>query len=226
MAKALIVYGGWDGHDPVPCKDRYAAWLRSRGWDVTTSDTMDIYLDKPFMEGLDVVIPIWTMGEIKGEQSAALQAAVRGGVGLAGWHGGMCDAFRQDTGYQFMTGGQWVAHPGGVIDYRVFIGRTDDPIVAGLDDFDMRSEQYYMHVDPGNEVLATTIFKGDREGVEWIRGTVMPVVWKRRWGRGRVFFSSLGHVNADFDVPEAFEIVKRGIQWAARQPIVPEYPVR
>ena len=223
MSKALIVYGGWDGHDPVPCMERYSKWLRERGWDVTTSDTMDIYLDGEFMRSLDVVIPIWTMGEIKGEQSAALQNAVRGGVGLAGWHGGMCDAFRQDTGYQFMTGGQWVAHPGGPIDYRVIIGRNDDPIIDGLKDFDMHSEQYYMHVDPGNEVLATTIFKGDQEGIDWIRGTVMPVVWKRRWGKGRVFYTSLGHVNVDFDVPEAFEIVKRGIQWAARREIVPEY---
>lgn len=220
--RALIVFGGWNGHEPVQCKDRFQAWMAGKGWEVTTSDTLDAYLNKDLMANLDVILPLWTMGTITGDQSKALREAVAGGVGLAGWHGGMCDAFRNDTGYQFMTGGQWVAHPGGVVPYRVNI-TARDPIVDGLKDFDMLSEQYYMHVDPGNEVLATTTFPGTHEGVHWIKGTVMPVIWKRMWGNGRVFYTSLGHVNKDFDVPEAFEIVKRGIEWAARRPIIPEY---
>jgi type 1 glutamine amidotransferase len=113
-----------------------------------------------------------------------------------------------------MTGGQWVAHPGNIIDYRVNITDRNDPVMAGLDDFNMHSEQYYMHVDPSNQVLATTTFNGER--CAWIDGVVMPVVWKRRWGAGRVFYSSLGHVAADFNVPEACEITRRGFLWAAR----------
>ena len=136
------------------------------------------------------------------------------GVGFGGWHGGMGDSFRNHPDYQFIVGGQWVAHPGGVIDYRVNITNHADPITAGLEDFDMHSEQYYMHVDPSNEVLATTTFDG--EILPWIKGTVMPVAWKRQWGAGKVFYSSLGHVAKDFDVPEAREIVRRGLLWAAR----------
>jgi hypothetical protein len=126
----------------------------------------------------------------------------------------MCDSFRQNTEYQWMTGGQWVAHPGGVIDYEVSIVKPEDPIVEGLSDFAMHSEQYYMHVDPGNEVVATTTFTG--EHATWVEGTVMPVAWKRMWGQGRVFYCSLGHVAADFNVHEAREIVRRGMHWAAR----------
>ena len=126
----------------------------------------------------------------------------------------MADSFRNSTEYQFMVGGQWVAHPGNIIDYEVHIAKPDDPITAGLHDFHMHSEQYYMHVDPLNEVLATTTFSG--EYAPWIAGCVMPVVWKKRWGQGRVFYSSLGHVRRDFDVPEALEIMKRGILWASR----------
>jgi hypothetical protein len=126
----------------------------------------------------------------------------------------MGDSFRNNTEYQFMVGGQWVAHPGGVIDYRVNIINHTDPITKGLPDFDMHSEQYYMHTDPSNEVLATTTFTGAH--CAWIGGAVMPVVWKRRWGAGRVFYTSLGHVAADFRVPEAAEIVRRGMLWAAR----------
>jgi len=215
---ALMVWGGWDGHEPKQCVELFAPWLREQGFDVTVSDTLDAYLDEKLMGSLSLIVPVWTSGEIKPEQERALLGAVRnGGVGLAGWHGGMCDSFRNNTEYQFMTGGQWVAHPGGVIDYEVNIVNHDDPITRGLHDFKMRSEQYYMHVDPSNEVLATTTFSGEHEGADWIKGTVMPVVWKRRYGKGRVFFSSLGHVAKDFDVPEARTLVERGMLWAAKK---------
>lgn len=138
----------------------------------------------------------------------------RGGVGLGGYHGGMADAFRGAPRYQFMCGGQWVAHPGNIIDYRVRVARPDDPVMAGIEDFDYRSEQYYMHVDPAIEVLATTTFSGAHAA--WIDGVVMPVVWKTRYGRGRVFYSSLGHVAAEFAVPEMRTILQRGLLWATR----------
>lgn len=212
--RALIVWGGWNGHEPESCMKIFAPIFEQDGFEVTVSNSMDSYTDEDLMASLDVVIPIWTMGTIENEQAAGLLKAIESGVGMAGWHGGMADSFRNNTQYQFMVGGQWVAHPDGVIDYRVKIAKHDDPIVQGLDDFDMHSEQYYMHVDPGNEVLVTTTFVG-RQSAPWVNGTVMPVVWKRVWGKGRVFYSSLGHVAADFDVPEAKEIQRRGTLWAA-----------
>lgn len=213
MKRALIVWGGWDGHEPKQCAEIFAPLLQSQGYEVIVSDTLDTYTDKELMQSLNLIVPIWTMGTISPEQEAGLLQAVMSGVGIAGWHGGMGDSFRNNTEYQFMVGGQWVAHPGGVIEYEVNIVKPDDPIVAGLRDFKMHSEQYYMHVDPSNEVLATTTFSG--EYCEWIAGTVMPVVWKRRYGTGRVFYSSLGHVARDFEVPEALEIMKRGMLWAS-----------
>jgi uncharacterized protein len=213
--KALMVWGGWDGHEPKQCVDVFAPILEEEGFEVTISDTMDPYLDEEMMKGLSLVVPCWTMGSIEGDQQNGLLEAVKSGVGIAGWHGGMGDAFRNNTEYQFMVGGQWVAHPDGIIDYTVNIVDHDDPITAGLGDFQMHSEQYYLHVDPNNEVLVTTTLEG-RESAPWINGTVMPVVWKRMWGEGKVFYSSLGHVAKDFDVPEAKEIQRRGMLWAAR----------
>jgi type 1 glutamine amidotransferase len=174
---------------------------------------LDAYLDSAKMQALNLIVPVWTMGTITREQEAGLLQAVKNGVGIAGWHGGMGDSFRNNTEYQFMVGGQWVAHPGGVIDYDVNILDHHDPITAGLPDFHMHSEQYYMHVDPSNEVLATTTFGG--EYAPWIKGTVMPVAWKRLWGAGRVFYTSLGHVAKDFSVTEARTIVERGMLWAS-----------
>ena len=214
MKSALIVWGGWPGHQPQECAELFAPVLREAGYEVALSDTLDAFLDPAALAALDLIVPIWTQGTISKEQERGLLDAVRGGVGLAGWHGGMGDAFRNNVAYQFMVGGQWVAHPGNIIDYRVTITDHDDPITAGLADFAMHSEQYYLHVDPSNEVLATTTF-GDQY-LPWIAGTVMPVVWKRRWGAGRVFYCSLGHHASDFDVPEAREIVRRGMLWASK----------
>jgi type 1 glutamine amidotransferase len=214
MKSALIVWGGWQGHQPRECAELFAPILREGGYTVEVADTLDAFLDGAKLAALDLIVPIWTQGTITKEQERGLLDAVRGGVGLAGWHGGMGDAFRNNVEYQFMVGGQWVAHPGNIIDYRVNITDHDDPITAGLADFSMHSEQYYLHVDPSNEVLATTTF-GDQY-VPWIAGTVMPVVWKRRWGGGKVFYCSLGHHASDFDVPEAREIVRRGMLWATK----------
>ena len=214
MKSALIVAGGWEGHEPQKCADIFAAVLRGDGYDVEVADTLDVYLDASKLRALNLIVPLWTMGTITREQETGLLEAVASGVGVAGWHGGMADSFRNNPNYQFMVGGQWVAHPGNIIDYTVNIVAHDDPITAGLQDFAMHSEQYYLHVDPANEVLATTTFGG--EHAAWIAGTVMPVVWKRRWDQGRVFYCSLGHQAVDFDVPEAKEIVRRGMHWASR----------
>jgi len=214
MKQALIVWGGWEGHQPRQCSEIFAALLRDEGYHVRLSDTLDAYLDASTMQALDLVVPMWTMGTITSEQERGLLSAIAGGVGVAGWHGGMADSFRNNTEYQFMVGGQWVAHPGNIIDYTVNITKPDDPIVAGLDDFAMHSEQYYMHVDPAVEVLATTTFSG--QYAPWIDGVVMPVAWKKRWGQGRVFYCSLGHQAVDFDVPQAREIVRRGMLWASK----------
>lgn len=212
--RVLMVAGGWEGHEPQQCADLFSEVLREDGFEVTRSDTLDAYLDAAAMRKYDLIVPVWTMGEISKEQERGLLETIAAGTGVAGWHGGMGDSFRQNTEYQFMVGGQWVAHPGNVIDYTVQITDHDDPITAGLNDFAMHSEQYYLHVDPSNEVLATTTFSG--EHAPWIAGTVMPVVWKRHWGQGRVFYCSLGHKAVDFNVPEARELVRRGMHWAAR----------
>lgn len=222
--KVLYVWGGWMGHEPDKCRDIFVPWLTSEGALVTVSDTLDAYITNDLKKNFDLIIQAWTMGTITGNQERALLEAVKSGVGLAGWHGGLGDSFRNNTEYQFMVGGQWVAHPGGVIDYRVNIRDHKDPVTKGLSDFDMHSEQYYVQVDPNNKVLATTTFTD--KVASWIGGNVVPVVWKKAYGSGRVFYSSLGHVAADFKVPEALEIQKRGIRWACMSKYEPMEPWR
>jgi hypothetical protein len=214
MKKALVIYGGWDGHAPKETSNLVAGDLRAAGFDVLVSDTLDALLEAEKLKTYDLIVPNWTMGQISGEQEKALVSAVEAGAGLGGFHGGMGDAFRSACNFQFVVGGQFVAHPDNMRDYVVHIAKASDPIVAGLKDFSVHSEQYYMHVDPSNEVLATTTF--ETKSAPWVNGTVMPVVWKRRYGAGRVFYQSMGHGPKEFEVPEVREITRRGLLWAAR----------
>jgi type 1 glutamine amidotransferase len=214
MREAMIVWGGWTGHEPQQGAEVIRGILEGEGFSVRVETTTAAFAD-PAIADLSLIVPIYTMAKIEKAEVANLTKAVENGVGLAGYHGGMGDAFRDSPDYQFMCGGQWVAHPGNVIDYTVNVTKPDDPVMRGIADFPYHSEQYYMHVDPSNEVLATTTFTG--EHAPWIKGVVMPVVWKRHHGRGRVFYSSLGHVAKEFAVPEMRTIITRGMLWAARE---------
>jgi hypothetical protein len=213
--RALITRGGWDGHQPIQTTDRFAAYLRGQDFEVIVQEGPAAYADAAFMAGIDLVVQNITMSSITDEQSKGIQAAVRNGTGLAGWHGGLCDAFRGNIDWQWMTGGQFLGHPGGIIDFEVQPVAWDDPVMAGIGPFRMRSEQYYMLVEPSNLVLATTTFDGVHDAQR--KGVVMPVAWKRLWGQGRVFFSALGHVDSDFEVSQARTIMERGLLWAARR---------
>ncbi len=213
--KALIVWGGWDGHEPRQVGEVFARILRGEDFSVEVSDGLDAFKQSGLAD-MDLIVPVWTMGEITPEQVNPVIEAVANGTGLAGCHGGMCDAFRKDTNWQFMTGGNWVAHPGNAEQrYRVEFRRGSSPLVDGLADFDVTSEQYYLHVDPVVEVLATTRFPTAR-GYHAANGPVdMPVIWTKRWGAGRVYYNSLGHHADTFDIPAAAESMRRGLLWAA-----------
>jgi uncharacterized protein len=212
--KALIVFGGWEGHQPKETAELIAADLKKEGFAVELSDKLDAFADDAKLKTFDLIVPHWTMGEIADDLAKALCRAIESGVGLGGCHGGMGDAFRGNTDYQFMVGGQFVAHPDNHKDYTVQIVKKADPIVAGLKDFAVHSEQYYLHVDPSNEVLATTTFQ--TASAPWVNGTVMPVVWKRKYGQGRVFYHSIGHSTQELQIAEVREITRRGLLWAAR----------
>lgn len=207
MKKALVVYGGWDGHQPKEVSEILAGLLREENFEVELSDTLDSFKDEEKLQGLNLIVPIWTMGKISNEQLNPLLAAVKSGVGIAGCHGGLADSFREATEFQFMVGGQWVAHPGNDgVNYTVHIKEKDHPLMQGLEDFPVCSEQYYMHVDPAIQVLATTFF-GDVE---------MPVTWTKTYGEGKVFYCSLGHQANIVAMPEVLTMMRRGMVWAAK----------
>ena len=209
----LIVYGGWKGHQPEIFANKIAAWLKDKGAKVTLSESTKIYTNQGVMRQVDLIIQHITMSEMSGSESRALQEAVKRGVGLAGCHGGLGDAFRNNTEYQYMIGGQFVKHHGGQVDYTVNITAPENPLVMDIKDFALHSEQYYMHIDPAITILATTQFTGENDA--WIEGIEIPVVWTKPYGKGRIFYSSLGHNKEDFDIPQVWEIITRGITWAA-----------
>lgn len=217
--KSLVVWGGWDGHEPEAVAGLFREILEAEGFSVTLSDTLDSFVSED-LSAFDLIVPVWTMGQISGEQSRAVTSAVAGGVGLAGCHGGMCDAFRGDTEWQFMTGGQWVAHPGNDgVKYSVELVRgVNDDLVSGLpDSFDVESEQYYLHVDPGVKVLATTDFPAPGvEGPHTANPCKMPQIWTKMYGKGCVYYNALGHTRSVLEADVPRELLRRGLVWAAR----------
>ncbi|MCJ8323943.1 MAG: ThuA domain-containing protein [Rhizobiales bacterium] len=210
---ALIAWGGWEGHTPEASANVVKNMLEKHNFKVTVEAGTQAFA-KPNLGEFDLIVPMFTQISIKPDEVKNLIAAIEAGTGLAGCHGAMADSFRDEPNYQFMTGGQWVAHPGNIIDYSIQITQPDDPIVNGIGDFNYRSEQYYLHVDPAIEVLATTTFTG--QYAPHIDGVVMPVVWKHKYYKARVFYSALGHTADEFKVPQMHEILERGLLWAAR----------
>lgn len=215
--KALITWGGWDGHEPDLVADLFANMLRNHSFNVDVFDSLECFDDAERLKGYDLIIPVWTMSDLTRERAVNVSDAVARGTGIAGCHGGMCDAFRSNVLWQFMTGANWVAHPGGDgVDYRVTIRDPENELTRGISDFDVSSEQYYLHVDPAIHVLASTQFPT----IEWYHspnGAVdMPVAWTKSWGLGRVYYNALGHKANVIASGPAYELLERGLLWAAK----------
>lgn len=210
MKKAFIFWGGWDGHFPEQVSGIFKDALEATGeWEVDVEDNQDKLGDLDYLKSLDVICPQWTMGSL-GDNWANLNEAIQSGVGFAGAHGGSGDAFRDNISYMWMVGGQFVGHPH-VGDYVVDLTDVKHEITDGVDkSFDYNSEQYYMITDPGINVLATTEY--NFEG----NTCTMPVIWTKTWGKGRVFYSALGHHYEEYTkYPQTLEMVVRGFEWAA-----------
>lgn len=214
MRKAIIVWGGWQGHEPEACAAIVGEMLRQDGFAVEITGDLGIFASQAVAQA-DLLVPIITGETIEQKHAEALVEAVRGGLGLAGHHGSLATTFKESGPFRYVSGVTWVAHPGDIIDFRVNVVRPHDPVMEGIPDFDWRSEQYYLHYDPSVEILATTTCSGEYDPA--VRSVTMPVVFKRHFGAGRIFYSALGHVAAEFDHPHMPLILRRGLAWAARR---------
>ena len=214
MKKGLIFYGGWDGHQPKQVADHFKKIMEEMDVEVDMTDDLSYLADKEHLLTYHVIVPVITMSSIDHEYVKNIADAVGNGTGLIGCHGGMCDAFRENVLWQFITGGNWVSHPGGDgVDYMVEIKNSSSPLVEGIDDFSVCSEHYYLHVDPAVEVLATTRFPN----IPWYHSTNksmdMPVIWTKKWGYGRVYYNALGHHADIVETPTVTELLKRGMTY-------------
>ncbi|MDN4614263.1 ThuA domain-containing protein [Leifsonia sp. F6_8S_P_1B] len=227
--QALVVRGGWDGHMPVETTNFFIPFLEENGFDVRVEEGTPVYADTAFMDTVDLIVQINTMNTIENDEFQGLQRAVLGGAGLAGWHGGIADSYRNNADYLHMIGGQFAHHAGkdpaertgeqsdNYIPYTVHIteyGKTH-PITAGIDDFDLVTEQYWVLSDEYNDVLATTT-QEVRPWDAWHRPVTAPAIWTRQWGEGRIFVSAPGHRLEIVESQPVRTIIERGLLWAAR----------
>jgi type 1 glutamine amidotransferase len=227
--RALVVRGGWDGHVPQAATDLFIPFLTEQGFEVRVEEDNEVYADAATMAATDLVLQCVTMSQISGEALAGLRAAVAAGTGLAGWHGGIADSYRSSSDYLHLIGGQFACHPGkpeaerrggaedNFLPHRIELtaaGREHE-ITAGLDDFDLVTEQYWVLHDDLIDVLATTTHPA-REDQPWHRPVTSPAVWTRQWGAGRVFVATPGHSVDVLEQPSVRTIVNRGLLWASR----------
>ena len=226
---ALMVRGGWFGHQPEETSDAMRSFLESEGFTVRVEDSPLVYSEPGYLATVDLIVQTVTKSTIEKPELEALRDAVAAGTGLAGWHGGIVDSYRNSADYLQLVGGQFVAHPGlpphertgeQSDNYRPHeINLTDsgrsDPIMQGLDDFVIDSEQYWVLADGYMDVLATTT-QPMRPGDPWHEPIRSPAVWKRYWGEGRVFVSTPGHRLEVLMNPSVRAITERGLLWAAR----------
>lgn len=234
----LFVYGG-SIHSPKESADLFVPILKAEGAKVRVFDNFSVYEDEKLMSETDLIIQAFTdfftpvENRMNDKQFKGLQIAILRGTGFSGWHGGLGASNKVNQRYQFMVGGQFVSHPGGITNYKVKIIDSKDLITKDISDFLVKnSEQYYMLVDPNIKVLAVSEFMKDTyhksdslklEKIDYldidveneIKGSVMPVVWKKYYGKGRIFYSSIGHNLSDFDIPEVMNIQMRGFRWAS-----------
>lgn len=211
--KIMISWGGWDGHKPLDCSKTVAEDLEKYHVHVELCNNLEFLENLDLIKSYDLIILNHTMSTLSGPATKNLIQAVREGVGFGGWHGGGGDSFRGNVDFQNLIGGQFICHPGNMKKYTVEVV-SEDPIVAGLGNFDIVSEQYYMLVDPRNQVLAQTVFSADPEPD--LLNVVMPTVWKKILGKGRIFYSAIGHSPEDLKIPQVRELTRRGLLWACR----------
>lgn len=226
--RGLIVRGGWEGHNPVVATEVFIPALESEGFELDIEDTPEIYADATAMSRYDLVVQCLTLGSATVDEVEGLRQAVAAGAGLMGWHGGIIDSFRASTEYLQLVGAQFAAHPHApedrgrtdvepYRDYTVHITEagSEHSVTRAMEDFDVRTEQYWILADGLIEVLADCVLvPGD--GDEWPEPVTMPVVWTRRWGAGRIFATSLGHTVDVLEDPTVRSLVERGMLWAAR----------
>jgi type 1 glutamine amidotransferase len=215
--RALVVRGGWEGHAPVETTELFRPDLDAAGFEVSVAEDLDVYRDEALLARTDLIVQCWTDGTLTAAQSEGLRRAVHNGTGLAGWHGGLVATFAEDREYLRMVGGLFLHHPAEFLDHRVRVEpeHAEHPIVAGIDEFTVHTEQYWMLTDARNRTLASTVVEpGD--GGQGDGPVAMPVVWTRQWGRGRIFFSAIGHRIEDLLQPEVRTLTARGLVWASR----------
>ncbi|MFI6712615.1 ThuA domain-containing protein [Nonomuraea sp. NPDC050478] len=228
--KALVVRGGWEGHAPVAATDLFVPFLEAHGFEVHLAGSPEPYADAAFMAGVDLVVQCYTMGTIEPGELAGLRAAIESGTGMAGWHGGIADSFRNSSDYLHLIGGQFACHPGkdpaephesaeahNFVPYTVNLlpEAAAHPITEGLTDFDLVTEQYWVLTDDYIDVLATTTQKV-RPWDPWHREVTSPAIWTRSWGAGRIFVTTPGHSLDVLRNDTVRTIIERGMLWAAR----------
>jgi type 1 glutamine amidotransferase len=227
--QALVVRGGWEGHQPTEATDLFIPFLKASGYSVRVEASPRVYADASYMPSVDLIVQCNTMATIERQELDGLRAAIEAGTGMAGWHGGIADSYRNSSDYLHLIGGQFACHPGkppaerigqqsdNYVPYRINMlpQAAEHPITQGIGDFDLVTEQYWVLCDSYIDVLAITT-QAVRDWDPWTRPVRSPAIWTRQWGKGRIFVCTPGHRVEILKDAHVHTIIERGMLWASR----------
>jgi type 1 glutamine amidotransferase len=153
-------------------------------------------------------------GQFPTAQQEALAASVAAGKGLVGVHGANIlgwegdDVDPADRPYFDLLGNRYLSHGPGHHEGRHTIEIVGEhPITEGLEDFELFDEYYeFEFADDDVQILA------QRHRAD---GEVIPVLYVRTIGAGRVVYLALGHDMRSWGEPPVRTLVRRSLAWAA-----------
>ncbi len=203
--KTLLFTGG-EIHDFKGCGEAIAdALSENEKFEVTKVENDLSVLVAPNLDPYDLIVFYYTVGKITDAQKNGLLNFVASGKGYVGIHSA-ADSFRECPEYRAMTGGHFVTHPH-YREYQVSVIDSEHPITKGLTEFMVADEQYILDFDPRVDILCSALWKGEAK----------PVVWKKDWGKGRVFYLALGHDKKACQQEIFRLLLTRGALWAAEK---------
>lgn len=203
---------------------------KRRGWSVFHTESGAVHTPENLAR-FSAVVWHQVSGDVVDEaQKQALREWIEAGGGWVGVHGAGGDgAYAWRWYVEDLLGAQFIGHPMGpqFQDARLVVEDRGHPATAQLPESFVHNEEWYSFDRSvrakGYRVLATVDESTYSPRLKFLgadrdlrMGGDHPVIWSHCAGKGRVFYSALGHQAKSYALPEMEHLLEGAIAWSAR----------
>ena len=202
--KKILIYQGGRYYNEEKTYNHFKNILTD--YIVDCSINLDL-LDGEDFFNYDTTIFLSQEGTLTKIQEEILLNFISSGKGFIGLHGASA-SFKNNSNYFKMLGGRFINH-GSVSKIHIRILDKEHEITQNLDNFDFRDEPYRHDFSMGKNIhiLAEAEYNApDDPNPE-------PIMWIKKYGKGRVFFCALGHRTIALKDPVFQKIIERAVKW-------------